>query len=435
MYQDYKKILLSKITSKKINIGVIGLGYVGLPLAILFAKKGFSILGFDTDKNKIKTIVSNKSYINRIKPTDIISLNKKGKFFNNYKKISSCDVIIICVPTPLYKDKPDLSYIRKTVSSIKKYLRYGQIIILESTSYPGTTEEEIIKKIPARYKIGKNLFIGFSSERINPGENENKMYKIPKVISGFSKNCEQLINKFYSIFFKKLVKANTIKTAEFSKLLENIYRAVNIGFINEMKFVADKMNMDIYEIIKIANTKPYGFVRFDPGPGVGGNCIPIDPNYLFWKAKKIGISANFIKLSAETNYKVVKFIKTKILKKLIDLNVKKNKAKILIMGLSYKKNVDDLREASSLKLIKLLKSKNIGTIDYSDPYVKKGVNTRDFKFNLKNVKPTSRNLSRYDIVIIMTDHDVFNYKSIYKYSNHIIDCRGRFKTDKRVSRG
>lgn len=435
MKKDYKNLILKKINKKKINIGVIGLGYVGLPLAILFSRKGFPVFGFDSDISKIKSIYSKKSYIDRIKKKDIILLSKKGHFFNNYKKISECDVIIICVPTPLRKDKPDLSYIRKTISSISKFLKFGQTIILESTSYPGTTEEEIVNKISNKFNIGKNFFVGFSSERINPGENENKLYSIPKVTSGFSQNCEHIIYKFYQSFFKKVVKANTIKIAEFSKLLENIYRAVNIGFINEMKFVADKMNTDIYEIIKIANTKPYGFVRFDPGPGVGGHCIPIDPNYLFWKAKKIGVAANFIKLSAETNSKVIKFIKIKLLKKLKNLKVEKNKAKILILGLSYKKNVDDLREASSLKLIKLLKSNRIDNIDYSDPYINKYIDTRDYKIKLKNIKLTSKNLSYYDIVIIMTDHDKFDYKKIYKYSKHIIDCRGRFKTDNRVSRG
>jgi len=435
METNYKKIFLDKIVKKKLVIGVIGLGYVGLPLAILLSKKGFKTYGFDTDKNKIKSIYSKKSYIERIKNSDINFLLKNGSFFFDFKHISLCDVIIICVPTPLYKGKPDLSYIRKTIISISKYLRFGQAIILESTSYPGTTEEEIVSKLKQKFTIGKNFFVGFSSERINPGENENKLKTIPKVVSGLSQNCLSIIYKFYDTFFNKVVRAKSIKIAEFSKLLENIYRAVNIGFINEMKFIADKMNTDIYEIIKIANTKPYGFVRFNPGPGVGGHCIPIDPNYLYWKAKKLGISANFIKLSAETNIKVINFIKLKILRTLKTLNIDKTKAKILILGLSYKKNIDDLRESASLKLIKLLKDNNINKIEFSDPHIKKNIQTRDYNIKLKNTKLTTKNLLSFDIVVIMTDHDKFDYKKIYKHSKHVIDCRGRFKTDHKVSRG
>ena len=432
---NYKNEIINKINKKKLVIGVIGLGYVGLPLAILLAKKGYKVFGFDTDKEKISSIYSRQSYIKRIDNNNIRLLLKKGKFFSNYKNIFICDVVIICVPTPLYKNKPDLSYIRRTVKSINQYLRFGQTIILESTSYPGTTEEEIAGKINKKFKIGKNFFIGFSSERINPGENENKLHLIPKVISGFSINCRTVISHLYGKLFKKIVKAKTLKIAEFSKLLENIYRAVNIGFINEMKFVADKMKTDIYEVISVASTKPYGFVRFNPGPGVGGHCIPIDPNYLYWKAKEVGVFANFIELSAETNIKVVKFIKNKILKKLKDLKIDKVKAKILILGLAYKKNVDDLRESSSLKLITLLKKNKINKIEYSDPYVTKKINTRDFKLNLRNIKLTSKKLSKYDIVVIMTDHDKFNYKDIYKYSKNIIDCRGRYKIDHKVTRG
>jgi UDP-N-acetyl-D-glucosamine dehydrogenase len=433
----YKKKVLSLISKKKARIGIIGLGYVGLPLAILFAKKGFKIFGFDNNLKKIKSLNDNLSYIERISNKDIILLNKnENRCFSNFKKIEKCDIIIICVPTPLKRNNiPDLSFIKKTINDILGYIKHGQTIILESTSYPGTTEEEVIKKINKKFTIGKNFFVGFSSERINPGVNENKISSIPKVVSGHSKSCLKVVSEIYKKVFSKIVKANTIKIAEFSKLLENIYRAVNIGFINEMKFVADKMGIDIFEIIKIASTKPYGFRPFHPGPGIGGHCIPIDPHYLYWKAKKNGISANFIKLSAETNSKVINFINKKVFKIISDLKIKKNKTKILILGFAYKKNMDDIRESASIKLAETLKNNDFKHLSYCDPHIKDQINKNRHKF-LKKIKKLSPSLiKKFDIVIIMTDHDIFNYSMIKKYSKKIIDCRGRYNTDNRIIRG
>lgn len=432
--KKFAENILYKTNKKKIIVGVVGLGYVGLPLSILISKNGYIVYGFDTDINKIKNINLKKSYIDRISNKDVELIGKKGKFFNKVNKIADCDIIIICVPTPLKKNKPDLKYLRDTVKSIKPYLRFGQVIILESTSYPGTTEEEIIKKLDKKFIIGKNFYVGFSSERINPGVNENKIKLVPKVVSGKSSICLSLISNFYGKIFKKIVKAKDLKIAEFSKLLENIYRAVNIGFINEMKFIADKMDMDIYEILDVSSTKPYGFVRFNPGPGVGGHCIPVDPNYLYWKAKQKGILANFIKLSADTNLKVINFLKDKIYAKIKELKISKKKVKILILGLAYKKNIDDLRESSSLKLIKLLKLNGIIKICYADPFIKK-IYTRDFNFGIENIKITPKNLKKFDIVIIMTDHDKFDFKLILKHSKFIIDTRGRYKTSHKVIRG
>jgi len=432
---NYKNNLISRLKSKKARIGIIGLGYVGLPLAILFAKKGFKIYGFDIDKYKINRIKNKKTYIERISPKDINLLSGKNKCFDNFNQIKNCDVIIICVPTPLVGlNKPDLSYIKKTIISISKRLKFGQAIILESTSYPGTTQEEIIKKLNKKFIVGKNLFVGFSSERINPGVNENMLSTIPKVISGKTNNCLNVISKVYGKIFKKVVKAKSLEIAEFSKLLENIYRAVNIGFINEMKFVADKMKIDIFEILKIAGTKPYGFRRFNPGPGIGGHCIPIDPHYLFWKAKKVGISANFIKLAAETNSNVIKFIMTKILRIIKDTKINKVRTKILILGLAYKKNVDDTRESASLELIKILQKKNIKNLSYCDPH------TKNFTLpdNIKKIKKlnvlTKKSIKNFDIVVLMTDHDKFKYKEILRASKKIIDCRGRFQISQKVYR-
>ena len=432
---NFKNNLLSKINKKKILIGVIGLGYVGLPLSILFAKNKFRVIGFDKNKKKIKLINSKKSYIERIKNHEIELLKKRGEFTNKFDKITKCDVVIICVPTPLKKNNiPDLSFIKKTIFSIKNKLRQGQLLVLESTSYPGTTRDEVIKKLRSDLKPGKNFFVGFSSERINPGFNESTINKVPKVVSGFSNNCLNVVSNFYQKSFHKIVKSKSLEIAEFSKLLENIYRAVNIGFINEMKFVADKMNIDIYEILKVASTKPFGFRPFHPGPGIGGHCIPIDPHYLYWKAKKKGIRANFIKLSAETNSSVINFIIKKIKKILKEKKINEKLAKVLIIGVAYKRNVDDLRESASVNLINSLVKKNFKKVDYFDPYIKLRVSTKNFKFNKKGIELNSKNLKKFDVVIIMTDHDKLDYKLIYKYSRTIIDCRGRYPVDKKVYR-
>lgn len=431
---NYFKKLNNLINKKKAVIGIIGLGYVGLPLSILFANKGFKIFGFDIDKKKIKKISSNISYIDRIERRFIKKINYSGKFSYNFNNISLCDVIVICVPTPLKKNSPYTNYIKDTYKSIEKFLKPGQTIILESTSYPGTTNELIIKKIEKKYKLGQNFFVGFSSERINPGFNENSIHKVPKVVSGQTKKCLRIIYNFYSNFFSSVVKCKNIEIAEFSKLLENIYRSVNIGFINEMKLVAQRFNLDIFDIIKVAATKPFGFKRFDPGPGTGGHCIPIDPKYLYYKSSKLGFKPKFIELASETNLKVLKNIAKLVFKNLKKRNIFISKAKILILGIAYKKNIDDLRESAALNLINILKKKIIN-IDFSDPYIKSFVKTRTSKINKKSIKLNSKILKKYDLTILMTDHDKFDYKLIYKNSKFIIDTRGKYQLDYKVIRG
>ena len=427
------KNLYNSVNKSNVTIGVIGLGYVGLPLSILFAKKKFKVIGFDIDKKKIQILNKSKSYIKRISDQEINKIYHRGFCTNNFSFIKNCDFIIICVPTPLKKNKPNLEYITSTFSNIKSYLREGQVLILESTSYPGTTREILSKNLSKRFNLGENFFLGFSSERIDPGSNEKFIQKIPKVVSGYSKNCLKIVHHFYTKFFDQIVQANSLEIAEFSKLVENIYRAVNIGFINEMKIVADKMNLDIYEILKVAKTKPFGFNVFEPGPGVGGHCIPIDPNYLHWKAKKYGIEPKFIKISEKINTNVLKFILLKIKSVLKFKKSKKNNKKILILGLAYKKNVDDLRESASLKLIDYLNKFRI-RYEFSDPFIKTNIVTRDLIIKKKSIKITPINLKRFDLVVLMTDHDIFDYKMIYKFSNKIIDCRGRYQVDNKVIR-
>lgn len=426
--------LKKKITKKDIKIGIIGLGYTGLPLAIQIRKKGFVIFGFDVDKKKISNLKKGISYIDRIKSIDLRKFSKK-LFSSNFKNIQYCDVIIICVPTPLKgKNEPNLDFIKNTIQDIIPHLKKGQILILESTSYPGTTREIIVNKLKKKFNIGKDFFIGFSSERINPGFNENKLDKIPKVVSGYSKNCLNIISFFYKKIFDQIVKAKNLEIAEFSKLLENIYRSVNISFINEMKIIADKMNLDIFEILNIAQTKPFGFKRFNPGPGTGGHCIPIDPEYMFWKAKKIGFEARFIRLAANINIQMTNFIYKKIKDILKKNKIKISNSKILVIGIAYKKNIDDLRESASLRLISLLLNKT-RAIDFHDKLIKNKILTRNFNFNKKSIILNKKKLSSYDIVIIMTDHDYLNYEMIKKYSKNIIDCRGKFNLSKNIFRG
>ncbi len=418
---DLFNSLKKKINRKKAIIGVIGLGYVGLPLALTIAKKKFKVIGFDIDKTKLNSIKRGKSYFSRITKKEINLLKKVGTFENTYNKIIKCDVIIICVPTPLNNDnKPNLSYIRNTIKLLKKFVTSGKLIILESTSYPGTTKEEIINKFEKKFNIGKDLFIGFSSERINPGENEKTIYKVPKVVSGYSNNCQNLVKEFYKKFFHKIHSTNTIEEAEFSKVLENIFRSVNIALVNEMKLISEKLKINLNNVIDAASTKPYGFMKFLPGPGIGGHCIPIDPYYLYWKAKSKGFDSKFIKLAGKTNILATEIIS----KKIINYFKKNKKTKILILGISYKKNIEDARESPALQII--AKLNKVFKVDYSDPYVKKFPKTRRYKINLKSKNLTPEQLKKYDAAILVTDHDKFNYVNILKNSKLIFDCRGRY---------
>ncbi|WP_440655591.1 nucleotide sugar dehydrogenase [Candidatus Pelagibacter sp. HIMB1509] len=426
--------IIKKIKNRKLVIGVIGLGYVGLPLSILFAKKKFKIIGFDIDKKKIKSLCNQRSYIERISKSDIKILSKSSSFTSNFGLISKCDVIIITVPTPLTKNQlPDLHYVKSCLKQIFPFIKKNQTIILESTSYPGTTRELIGNKLKSKFHIGKELFVGFSSERIDPGLNEDKIHLVPKVVSGYSDKCLKIVSEIYRSIFNSVVKSESLEVAEFSKLLENVYRSVNIGFINEMKMIADKMQLDIFEIIKVSSTKPFGFRTFHPGPGIGGHCIPIDPMYLYWKSKQLNYNAEFIKLSKETNFKVLNFVVKKINKLQKKIKIPSKKIKILILGMSYKKNLDDIRESSSIKLIKKLLNLNFRYVDYSDPHISK-TNINSINYKKKSINLTIKNLKKYHITLLMTDHDKFNYKKIYQYSNTIIDCRGKFKVGDKVIR-
>ncbi len=424
--------LISKIKNKKSVIGVIGLGYVGLPLAIRFSVEGFKVVGFDVDKEKVKMLNGGESYIKHIKRDDIASMANEGFTATvKFDEISNVDVIIICVPTPLgVHNEPDLSYITETLNSIKPYLKEDQLLILESTTYPGTTEEEIIPFIKSAsnsslFNIGKNFFIGYSPEREDPGNKKFSTKTIPKVVSGVTENCLDLTKALYDRIVDKTVPVSSPKVAEMTKILENIHRAVNIGLVNELKIVANKMDIDIYEVINAAATKPFGFTPYYPGPGLGGHCIPIDPFYLTWKAKEVGMNTRFIELAGEINTLMPHYVIQEVGEALNSVGKAIKGSKILVLGLAYKKNVDDLRESPSLELIDILVDKG-ALVDYSDPYFKSIPRTRKHQIELNAKELSDDTLKNMDLVLLATDHDEFDYDLIKKNSKMIIDTRGRF---------
>ena len=384
---NFKNILLNKIKKKDIKVGIIGLGYVGLPLSIHYALKKINTFGFDIDTNKIKSINKGKSYIKQINDDVIKKTKKHLTVSSDFTLIKKCDVIVICLPTPLKKKFiPNLEYITKTIDVIKKYLRVGQMISLESTSYPGTTEDLIYKKLYKKFNIGKNLFICFSPEREDPGNKRYKNINVPKIVSGITPNCLKIAKSFYSLVFKSIVPVTSTKTAEFTKLLENIYRSVNIGLVNEMKVIAKLMNINIHEVIRAASTKPFGFKAFYPGPGMGGHCIPIDPFYMSWKSKQLGYTPKFIENAGKINSMMPKWTVNQILDNFKSSKIKLTNQKILIIGVAYKKNIDDTRESPALEIMNILKNKNIN-FDYHDPYIKILQSFRKYSFKKKKYNP------------------------------------------------
>jgi len=421
------KLFTNKINRKRLKIGIVGLGYVGLPLLYAFSKnKKIKVFGFDNDKSKIKKLVLGKSYINYFKKENIneMILNKV-QFTFNFSRIKEVDIIILCLPTPLKKNKiPDMSYINNFLKQNSKYFQKNQAISLESTTYPGTSREIVLPHILKKKFIpGEDFALIYSPEREDPGNKKFNLSKIPKVVGGLTKNCKDIGSKIYSLLNIKIIKTSSIEIAEFTKILENVYRSVNIGLVNELKMLCLKMNIDIFEIINAAKTKPFGFQAFYPGPGYGGHCIPIDPFLLSWVAKRYNFKTKFIKLSGEINSRIISRIEKKIMKML-----NKKSEKILILGVAYKKNVDDYRESPALVLMNKLSQRKIN-FDYYDPYVKMINNSRSLKkiSKIKSIKLIYKNISSYNLVVLITDHDLVDYGKLQKYSKLILDSRGVYK--------
>ncbi|MAZ79897.1 MAG: UDP-N-acetyl-D-glucosamine dehydrogenase [Gammaproteobacteria bacterium] len=415
-----------------LNVGVIGLGYVGLPLAMLFLKKNIVTYGFDIDKSKVDMLQNGKSYIGHIDSSEIKDINKDiFKPTTDFSKTSACDALIICVPTPLNNNRePDLSFITATLDLIKPYLRKGQIISLESTTYPGTTKDILVRNIEEEgFTIGQDFYVVYSPEREDPGNKNFNVSNIPKIVSGHTKNCLDKAISVYSLIINNIVPVSSTETAEMAKLLENIYRSINIGLVNEMKILAHTMDIDIYEVINAAATKPFGFNAFYPGPGIGGHCIPVDPFYLTWKAREYGVNTKFIELAGEFNREMPKYVVSRLA---YGLNINKkpiNGSKVLILGLAYKKNVDDQRESPSIDIMELINEKG-GIVDYSDPHIPNFKKMRQHHFKLSSTELSANTISNYDAIILCTDHDIFDYDLIISNSKLVIDTRGVYSTGK-----
>lgn len=422
------KSLVTQFKERKAVIGIVGLGYVGLPLALRFSEEKFKVVGFDIDEFKVNKIKNGESYIEHIPGS---AVKASGSFFSattDFKKISEVDAIILCVPTPLNKYRePDLSFVLDTMDSLVPYLRKGQVVSLESTTYPGTTDEELKPRVESRgLKVGEDVFLVFSPEREDPGNPNFSTRTIPKVVGGYSPACLEVGVALYSGVIDHVVPVSSTKAAEMTKLLENIHRSVNIGLVNEMKIVADKMGIDIHEVIDAAATKPFGFVAYRPGPGIGGHCIPIDPFYLTWKAREYGLHTRFIELAGEINSSMPNYVLKKVAIALNDRERSIKGSKVLVLGISYKKNIDDMRESPSVFLMEKLRDDG-AIIDYADPHVPVFPKMREHKFDLKSVKLTPEVVRSYDCVILATDHDKFDYNMILENAKLLVDTRGKFR--------
>jgi len=420
--------LIARIRSRSACVGVIGLGYVGLPLACRFAEAGFRTLGFDIDADKVEALQSGKSYLGTV-PAERVAKAMAGGLrpTSDYSLAAEADALVICVPTPLTATRePDLRFIHSTMESLLPHLHAGQLLSLESTTYPGTTEEVLRPMIEAKgLRVGADFFLVFSPEREDPGNEHFSTRTIPKLVGGTTPACLEVGLALYGEAVDQVIPVSSTRVAEMAKLLENIHRAVNIGLVNEMKVIADRMGIDIHEVIRAAATKPFGFVPYYPGPGLGGHCIPIDPFYLAWKARKYGVNARFIELAGEINRAMPEWVVNKVGAALQERGKQIRGSRILILGIAYKKNVDDVRESPAAAIMELLR--DLGTIlSYSDPHVPRFPKMREHSFDLISVRLTPDAFASQDCVVLVTDHDEFDYDAIARHSLLIVDTRGRY---------
>ncbi len=421
--------LLKKLRSGDAVIGIIGLGYVGLPLILRYVSLDYRVVGIDIDQEKVDMLNAGQSYIEHIASEKITEACRKDfRATSDFTAVRDCDALIICVPTPLNKYRePDLSFVIQTVDAIIPHLRVGQVISLESTTYPGTTEEELLPRIEsADYKVGEDVFLVYSPEREDPGNEHFNTSTIPKICGGQTAKCLEVGVALYEKAISQVVPVSSTKVAEMTKLLENIHRAVNIGLVNEMKIVADKMGVDIHEVIDAAATKPFGFTAYYPGPGLGGHCIPIDPFYLTWKAREYNLHTRFIELAGEVNSAMPEWVINKLVWALNEKGLSLKGSRVLVLGVAYKKNVDDMRESPSVKLMELLRDKG-AVVQYSDPHVPDFPKMRAHYFDLQSVDLSPETIREYDCLLLATDHDKFDYKMIADYAQLVIDTRGRYK--------
>ncbi|NCC40345.1 MAG: nucleotide sugar dehydrogenase [Gammaproteobacteria bacterium] len=421
--------LLNRLNNREAQIGILGLGYVGLPLMLRFSEVGYPVLGFDIDAAKVEALMAGRSYIEHIRAEAIATAVERG--FNattDFSRARGCDALILCVPTPLNRYRePDLSYVIDTTEAIVPHLRAGQVVSLESTTWPGTTEEVLKPRVESTgLKVGEEVFLVFSPEREDPGNPSFTTRSIPKVLGGVTPACTEVGQALYGQVIDEVVTLSSTRAAEMTKLLENIHRAVNIGLVNELKIVCDRMGIDIHEVIRAAATKPFGFTPYYPGPGLGGHCIPIDPFYLTWKAREYGLNTRFIELAGEVNTKMPQWVVSKVADALNERGKAVKGARILVLGIAYKKNVDDRRESPSMELMELLEDKG-AVISYSDPHVPHFLPMRKHDFDLESVPLTPETLATTDCVLLATDHDRFDYDLIKAHAPLIVDTRGRYR--------
>jgi len=420
---------LAKFKNKEAVIGIAGLGYVGLPLMLRYNAIGYRVIGIDIDAQKVNQLNAGKSYIEHI-PADKITAACASGFeaTTDFSRAAECDALVMCVPTPLNKYRePDISFVINTMDALKPHLRAGHVISLESTTYPGTTEEELLPRAEeGGLKVGEDLFLVYSPEREDPGNPDFETRTIPKVVGGHTPACLEAGIALYEQAIEQVVPVSSTKAAEMTKLLENIHRAVNIGLVNEMKIVADRMGIDIFEVVDAAKTKPFGFTAYYPGPGLGGHCIPIDPFYLTWKAREYGLHTRFIELSGEVNRAMPEYVIGKLMDGLNEAGKSLKNTRILVLGIAYKKNVDDMRESPSVEIMELIQAKG-GIVAYSDPHVPVFPKMREHHFELSSEPCTAENLASFDAVILATDHDRFDYDLIKQHAQLIIDSRGKFR--------
>jgi UDP-N-acetyl-D-glucosamine dehydrogenase len=419
-----------KIKENKAVVGILGLGYVGLPLAREFAAAGVKVIGFDIDEKKVKKLNSGRSIIKHIPHAQVKRLIKSKLFTatSNMNRLKSTDAILICVPTPLTKNRePDMQFIVSSCKTIAKYIRKNQLIVLESTTYPGTTRELMVPILEqSGLKAGRDFYMAYSPEREDPGNKSFTTKTIPKVIGGLTKTCRDIACALYNTAIVKTVPVSSLEAAEATKILENVYRCINIAMVNEMKMVFDRMGIDIWEVINAAGTKPFGFNPFYPGPGLGGHCIPIDPFYLTWKARQYGMPTRFIELAGEINTNMPHYVITRTMEALNQKKKSLKGSKVLVLGLAYKKDIDDLRESPSIELIELLKEKG-AKVDYNDPYIPKTHKQREHNLKMVSKKLSTRMIASYDVVLISTEHSNYDYDWIVKNARLIVDTRNATK--------
>ena len=415
--------LHEKISDRSARVGIIGLGYVGLPLAVEFAKAGYRTVGIDVDDRRVNDICAGRSYIQDVPETDLRSIVAGGRLTatTDFSVLKQVDSVSICVPTPLRKTKdPDIQYIVDATARIRENLHPGLLIVLESTTYPGTTDEILLTEFSdAGLQVGRDFFLAFSPERVDPGNPHYGTHNTPKIIGGVTPECTSLAKQLYERVVERVIPVSSTKAAEMVKLLENTFRMVNIGLVNEIAIMCDKLNLDVWEIIEAAATKPFGFMPFYPGPGLGGHCIPIDPLYLSWKLKLLNYNARFIELASEINANMPEYVSTKVGRALNRLKKAVNGSKILVLGISYKKDISDTRESPALDIIRLLQEEG-AEVSYSDPY------NPELKLDravLRSLELTPDNLRSFDCVVVVTDHRAFDYDLIARESSLIVDCR------------